>query len=98
MLCFLIGIGLIFIIIILLVVGYFETKDIKVISNVDIYEYRKIIALKKFLKDFSIIEEKGPECSEILEDYIVYASIFNILKDKKYSGNTKTLIKYFLYK
>lgn len=95
---FLIGIALIFIIIILLVAGYFESKNIKVISNVGIYEYRKIIALKKFLKDFSIIEERGPECSEVLEDYIVYASIFDILKEKRYRGNTKALIKYFLYK
>lgn len=91
------GIALIFVFALFLICGYYETKNIKVISDVGIYEYRKMIALKKFLKDFSIIDERGPEYSQILEDYIVYASIFNMLKNKIYSGNVKAGLKYFIY-
>ena len=43
-----------------------------------IYEYKKIKALKKFLTDFTIIEERPPEYVKLLEDYIVYASIFDL--------------------
>lgn len=67
------GIMAIFVFPIFLIFGYLDSKNIKVQSNRSIYEYKKIMALKKFLKDFTIINERGPEYVEILEDYIVYA-------------------------
>ena len=72
------GIMAIFVFPIFLIFGYLDSKNIKVQSNRSIYEYKKIMALKKFLKDFTIINERGPEYVEILEDYIVYAAIFDM--------------------
>lgn len=60
--------------------GYQESKYHKVISDKGIYEYRKIMALKKFLEDFSVMENKTPEYTKLLEDYIIYAHIFNLTK------------------
>lgn len=94
---FQVGIILIFVFTLFLVFGYYEAKNIKVISDAGVYEYRKMLALKKFLKDFSIIDERGYEYSQILEEYVVYASIFNMLKNKIYIGNVIAGIKYFLY-
>jgi len=65
-----------------LIAGYFESKNIKVYSKYAIYEYKKIKAMKKFLKDFSIVRERGTEYSKVLEDYIVYASIFDMIETK----------------
>jgi len=58
--------------------GYYNSKGIKIASNRTIYEYRKVKALKKFLKDFTIIDERPPEYVNLLEDYIVYAAIFDM--------------------
>lgn len=67
-----------------LICGYWVSKSvIKVYSNYTVYEYRKIKALKKFLKDFSIVEERSVEYIRVLDDYIVYASIFDMLDTKK---------------
>ena len=33
---------------------------------------------KKFLKDFTIIEDRSIEYIKILEDYVVYAAIFDM--------------------
>ncbi len=68
-----------------LISGYYATKQIKIISDQAIYEYRKMVALKKFLKDFSIINKRTHEYTKILDDYIVYANIFNIKKFNKLS-------------
>lgn len=76
------GLLMILVSVILLAFGYYETKRIKVVSDSGIYEYRKMVALMKFLKDFSNIEEKGPEIIKLLDDYVVYASIFGLLKEK----------------
>lgn len=62
----------------LLLMGYYETKGIKVTSDLGVYEYKKVIALKNFLKDFSIIDERDNSYSKILEDYVVYANIFDL--------------------
>lgn len=67
--------------ILFLIVGYYFAAQVKVISDSGIYEYRKIKALKKFLKDFTKIDERGLEYSQILDDYIIYASIFGITKE-----------------
>lgn len=62
----------------LALMSYFESKNIKIMSNRSIYEYKKIKALKKFLEDFSIVEERSIEYIKIMEDYVVYASIFDM--------------------
>lgn len=62
----------------LAVFGYLESKNMKIMSNRSIYEYKKIKALKKFLEDFTIIEERSIEYIKILEDYVVYAAIFDM--------------------
>lgn len=80
------------------IVGYYETKNIKVLSNIGIYEYRKIIALKRFLKHFSTFDNRGPEYSKLMEDYVVYASIFNLLNEKIYVGNISSTIENILKK
>ena len=63
---------------IFVILGYNKIKDIKMFSNYAVYEYKKIKALKKFLRDFTIIDERPPEYVKILEDYIVYAAIFDM--------------------
>ena len=62
----------------LIVLGYYKTKDIKMHSNCSVYEYKKVKALKKFLKEFTIINERPAEYIKLLEDYIVYAAIFDM--------------------
>ena len=61
-----------------IVTGYYKSKDLKTHTSWSIYEYKKIKALKKFLKEFTLIEEKPPEYIKLLEDYIVYAAIFDM--------------------
>ncbi len=80
-----INLGILLLIPLFLISGYYATKQIKIISDQAIYEYRKMVALKKFLKDFSIINERPHEYTKILDDYIVYANIFNIKKFDKLS-------------
>ena len=63
-------------------IEYNEAKRLKVMSSSGFYEHQKIKALKKFLKHFSIIDERSPEYSQILDDYIVYANIFDLQKTK----------------
>ena len=72
------GVFCLFVFPLLVIVGYYESKNIRISSNRSIYEYKKIKALKKFLKDFTIIEERPPEYVKLLEDYIVYAAIFDM--------------------
>lgn len=60
--------------------GYEESKYHKIVSDSGIYEYRKIKALKRFLKDFSVMNERTPEYTKLLEDYVIYANIFNLTK------------------
>lgn len=59
-------------------IGYFDSKNVKITSNRYVYEYKKIRALKKFLKDFTIIEDRSIEYIKILEDYVVYSAIFDM--------------------
>lgn len=75
------GLIMIPIFVVFLILGYYETKSLKVVSDIGVYEYRKIMALKNFLKDFSIVKERGPEYVKLLEDYIIYANIFDMSKD-----------------
>ena len=60
------------------VLGYYKNKNIKMFSNWSVYEYKKVKSLKKFLNDFTIIEERSPEYVKLLEDYMVYAAIFDM--------------------
>lgn len=62
----------------LIIGGYYDSKRIKISSNRSIYEYKKVKALKKFLKDFTTIDERPPEYIKLLEDYVVYAAIFDM--------------------
>ncbi len=77
-----------------LIFGYYETKSLKVVSDKGVYEYRKIKALKKFLKDFSIVNEKGPEYVKLLEDYIIYANIFGMSKDDSIIKKVQNELEY----
>lgn len=62
----------------LVIGGYYDSKRIRISSNRSIYEYKKVKALKRFLEDFTIIDERPVEYVKLLEDYIVYASIFDM--------------------
>ena len=72
------GLAYLFVYFALGVQGYNDIKKMKLSSSWSIYEYKKIKALKRFLRDFTIIEERPPEYIKILEDYIVYAAIFDM--------------------
>lgn len=72
------GLAYLFVYCALGVQGYNDIKKMKLSSNWSIYEYKKVKALKRFLRDFTIIEERPPEYIKILEDYIVYAAIFDM--------------------
>ncbi len=47
--------------------------------------YTKLIGLKKFLKDFSVIDERKKEKLYIWEDYMIYVILFDLpgLLDKE---------------
>ena len=65
-----------------MIFGYEEAKKMQISTENSVYEYKKIKALKKFLKDFTLIKDKDLEYIKLLEDYIIYASIFDMYDTK----------------
>lgn len=87
------GFGMLWLCLGLLLIGFVEALNHKVLSEYGKLEYQKIKALEKFLKDFSKIDEKDLEYSLILEDYIVYAIIFDKIKTKPYINNLRADVR-----
>ncbi len=54
---------------------YNENKFVKTQKGYDIYI--KILGLKNYIKDYSMISERELEEMSIWEDYLIYAIIFN---------------------
>lgn len=69
------SIFLVFVMMLIKVWAYDENKWIKTQKGYDIYT--KIIGLKNYIKDFSMLSEADIKKINLWEDYLIYAIIFN---------------------
>src|SRR5699024_5125469 len=53
-------------------------KEQKILTSAGIKEVRRALGLKKYLNDYSLIDERHPEEVRFWDYYLIYASIFGI--------------------